>query len=528
LCWAAAPPLEAQDAKTRSLRNGWEVYRELVVPREATAAVKDYFPSFFEYQDTVLYHPRVGYYASGRVSFTADFQTYPTVLAPFFGHMIAEQVFKMWEGMRSAGTLGAGERFTIAEFGPGDGGLAESILEYLEKKSQSHDQRWREFASQVLYICYDRSPSLNSSQLERNKRFGSRFTARVADATNLTETIPDESLKGVILSNELPDVFGVHKVILSSSGTAEVAFVAPSLPDQSWERMRFLVPPDIARAIEADDTAIEEQFVPGAATPELHLTRYSFVALLEILFATEDYEGWVDEFEFREVYVPASEIPELAEHLRRYAPVYAEGLAKYVGGLVTYINLGAERYIQGSAQALKAGYVLTVDYGTTWEGILSMDTVRLRTYGPARRGAVLMQQKAGIAVAHTRDVSEPYVGPTLNDMTSDVNFSLLAAEGQLVGLRPIYFGSQAALQTGTGVSLEEVPAGSKWAPSFARWAEDFAVPSVYKVLVQQKADTDDEYRFPDNDPEPLGPDRIGLPEAAERRANEIEARLKSH
>ena len=37
------------------------------------------------------------------------------------------------------------------------------------------------------------------------------------------------SLKGLILSNEMLDNFSVHKVILSSDGSAEVAFVVPSL-----------------------------------------------------------------------------------------------------------------------------------------------------------------------------------------------------------------------------------------------------------------------------------------------------------
>jgi hypothetical protein len=73
--------LQAQNPKARDLRNGWEVHRELDIPSEARAAVKDYFPSFLEYQDIVMFHPKVGYYASGRVSFTNDYQTLPIVLA---------------------------------------------------------------------------------------------------------------------------------------------------------------------------------------------------------------------------------------------------------------------------------------------------------------------------------------------------------------------------------------------------------------------------------------------------------------
>ena len=59
---------------------------------------------FRDFVELVLYHPKFGYYASGRVSFTVDYQTYPNVLAPYFGHMIAQQMFRMWRGMRQAGT----------------------------------------------------------------------------------------------------------------------------------------------------------------------------------------------------------------------------------------------------------------------------------------------------------------------------------------------------------------------------------------------------------------------------------------
>src|SRR5689334_6651673 len=84
-----------------SLVNGWEIHRRLEVPAGAARHIPRYFPSFEAYQDLVLYHPRVGYYASGRVDFGEDFQTFPTVLAPAFGAMAAEQIFRMWTGMRA-------------------------------------------------------------------------------------------------------------------------------------------------------------------------------------------------------------------------------------------------------------------------------------------------------------------------------------------------------------------------------------------------------------------------------------------
>jgi SAM-dependent MidA family methyltransferase len=238
LCVAPGPQLCAADRISRGqIENAAEVHREVRVATGTEAAVKDYFPSFLDYQDLVLFHPKFGYYSSGRVSFSADYQTYPIVLAPYFGQMIAEQIYRMWDGMRQAGTLGPAERFTIAEFGAGDGALAEQILNYLEQKPGA-EPRWREFVAQVVYICYDRSPALSLSQSARNARFGKQFEAHEADATDPTPAIAQGSLKGVVLSNELPDAFSVHKVILSTTGAAEVAFVVPSLSLKAWNKLR--------------------------------------------------------------------------------------------------------------------------------------------------------------------------------------------------------------------------------------------------------------------------------------------------
>jgi len=516
-------PFSAQSSQARDLRNGWEVHRELVVPAAAHADVPKYFPSFFEYHDIVMFHPTVGYYASGRVDFVDHYRTYPVVLAPLFGHMIAEQVFAMWDGMRRAGTLGERERFTIAEFGPGDGALAEAILDYLVRKAEG-DAKWRSFADQVLYVCYDRSPALNQIQQERNARFGARFEARVADATDMTATIAKGSLKGVILSNELPDAFSVHKTILSADGTAEVAFVVPAVPADTWKTVLPLLPAAVAQSIVDDDKAIEKRFLDGKELPEVYLTRATFVTLLEHLLPTGIYDTTANAMEFRELYAPAATVPVVAAHLARYADMYAGVLARDPRGLVSYVNPGAERFIQDSAQVLSAGYMLTIDYGGNWEEMLNQHSYpRFRTYGPS-------QQTGAYLAPNQIDTFAPYVGPTLNDFTTDVNFSLLAAEGELVGLRPVYYGAQRALQAGTSVSLDTVPAervreGN--ADEFRSWVESFLGPSVYKMLLQQKVGTDPAYRFTGQHPESLdlGTDR--LTEAQRSRADEIAQRLKA-
>lgn len=519
---ATVPFSAQQSAPKRDLRNGWEVHRELVVKPEAHADAPKYFPSFFDYHDLVMFHPTVGYYASGRVDFVDHYRTYPVVLAPLFGHMIAEQIFTMWNGMRKAGTLTPSERFTIAEFGPGDGALAEAILEYLVTKAEG-DTAWRAFADQVLYVCYDRSPSLNKIQQERNARFGKRFEARVADATNMTATINKGSLKGIILSNELPDAFSVHKIILSADGVAEVAFVVPSLPAETWRVVQPLLPTAVARAIDGDDRTIEDRFLDGRREGNVYLSRASLVTLLEQLRSTGVYDDTANAMQFHELYVPAATVPVVADHLSRYADLYAGVLARDQRGLVSYVNPGAESFIRDSAAVLTAGYMLTIDYGGNWEEMLNQHTYpRFRTYGPS-------QQTGAHLAPNQIDTFAPYVGPTLNDFTTDANFTLLAAEGELVGLRPIYYGAQRALQAGTSVSLDTVPEARVRegnAVEFESWAQSFAGPSVYKMLLQQKSGTDPAYRFAGQHAEPLALDLDALTAEQKRRADAIAKRLK--
>ncbi len=521
LCLFFAPSSLTQDAVKRLLVNGRELHNEIQVAPRSESKVTEYFPSFQEYQDLVMFHPKFGYYSSGRVNFNVDYQTFPNVLAPYFGQMVTEQVFRMWQGMRRAGTLGAGDVFTIAEFGAGNGMLAESILDYLgEKAKEKPDAGWSEFAAQVRYICYDRSPALSEEQRQRNARFGKQFEARQADATHLTATIAPGSLKGVVLSNELPDAFSVQKVILSPGGSAEVAMVVPWLPGDAWAKLRKQVPPQVGEAVERNDRAVKRIFFPASREARVYLTRSSFAALLEALAPSKDYAAAVGMLDFQEVYVPAGAIVELQEHLDRYSRFYASQLAGDRRGLVTYINLGVEQFIRGAGQILAAGYVVTLDYGADWAGIMAQDNFpHLRTFGPANRSSSVIPESD----EYDQDVdgeqytTDPYQGPTLNDLTTDVNFSLMAVAGRLAGLTTVYFGPQKALRSGTAISLAAVPPDREHdgalKDEFKDWANEFQTNDNYKLMVQQKRNTDSQYVYPDANPESLG-----VSEASESRA----------
>ena len=497
--WSGATKHTAK-AASRDLVNSWDVRNEIkLAPGVDPATVKNYFPSFYDYVETVLFHPTAGYYSSGRVNFFSDYQTFPIALGPSFGQMVAEQMFRMWDGMRTAGTLSPTEKFTIAEFGAGDGAMAESVLEYIDQQATSNpDKRWKEFKDQTVYACYDRSPALSETQRKRNSRFGARFEARQGDATNPGATIAPGTLKGVILSNELPDCFSVEKVIVDDSGIAEIAYPVPSISNQDWAEIGKALPATARDLILKDSDAVYRNLFAGknpenasAAHDRVYLSRAGFSAILDAFSSSEGYQDKVQQLHFQELYVPISVNPELAEYFRKYAHAYAYGIARSGKGQVTYVNLGEGKFIKGAGAALKAGYVITIDYGDNWDGILAQKFDHLRMYGP---GSSTTQ-------------ANPYHAPTLNDMTTDVNFSHVAEEGKSVGLKALYFGPQHSIQVGTSIDINKTPPSRSQSKddeqSFQEWADQFYSWEVYKVMIQQKENTDAAYRYPGDRAEPL-------------------------
>jgi hypothetical protein len=313
----------------------------------------------------------------------------------------------------------------------------------------------------------------------------------------------------------LPDAFSVHKVVLSPSGSAEVAFVAPALPRAAWSKLERDLPAPLQGRLKTEDRQIQTRLFGRKRETTVYLSRAGFIALLEALASAGDYETKLNSIEFHEIYVPIETIPELAEHVRKYIPAYAYELARGDKAFAAYINLGEGRFIQGAGRILKAGYVVTIDYGSNWDGVSPIEFDHLRTYGPGTR----------------RERPDPYHLPTLNDITTDVNFSHLVEEGRLAGLRPVFFGSQHTLLTGTPILLETPPPergdlNDADLQDYQAWVQSFYTWDVFKILVQQKENTDVAYVFPDNRAEPLTVQVEDLTQAQQAMEQQIEQKLR--
>jgi SAM-dependent MidA family methyltransferase len=162
--------------------------------------------TFAEYMDLVLYHPQHGYYASNanRISERGDFLTSPH-LADDFGEMLAIQLYQIWQ------ILGSPPQFSIVEMGAGQGLLAAQVLAYSQRE-------YSDFFRSIDYIIIETAPAMIGSQQARLQDLPVRW----CDWGN----IPDRSITGCFLSNELIDAFPVHQVIVTKDKLQEIYVTA--------------------------------------------------------------------------------------------------------------------------------------------------------------------------------------------------------------------------------------------------------------------------------------------------------------
>lgn len=147
--------------------------------------------TFARYLELALYHPELGYYASGRARIGqagGDFYTNVSV-GPIFGRVLAGQFWEMWERM------GKPERFCLVEQGANDGQLAADVLAALSGEMLAVTEYW----------IVEGAEPLRKQQEERL----TPFAGKVRWARDLAELPP---FVGVHFSNELIDALPFHLI----------------------------------------------------------------------------------------------------------------------------------------------------------------------------------------------------------------------------------------------------------------------------------------------------------------------------
>lgn len=159
--------------------------------------------SFRDFMDMALYYPELGYYTSkkDKIGGLGDFFT-SSELDEVFGNLLAKQFAEIFYKLNE-------KNFSIIEIGAGKGYLAFDILSFLKKE-------FNDVFKNIEYIIIEKSPYHIEFQKEILKDF-----PNVKWVQNITD-FENESITGIIFSNELFDSFPVHMIRKKNGNIYEI------------------------------------------------------------------------------------------------------------------------------------------------------------------------------------------------------------------------------------------------------------------------------------------------------------------
>jgi SAM-dependent MidA family methyltransferase len=477
--------------------------------------------TFSDYMYHALYNSSFGFYSTGNVIFvhkkdkaTPSFITYPVMLSPNFGRMIANQAYGMWRAMLYQKDIMPNEPFSIIEFGAGEGILAKDILHaaacYAQQEVKEQlPTHWQEFYKVLQYTIGEKSPELRQRQKNLNQEAikAKKLTVKAADARDM-QNFTDQTYKGLIVSNELPDAFPVHKIWQMADGRIKVCVVTPAI-NRTWlkkhvssdtfERLlaahehheklvqKLLQDPELAAIYQAQNSM-------RALENSVFLSAHEWLAIKESFGKkTEEETAFDHEVYFLELYFDADLFPETKNYRSRHAH-YIKWLGSQTHAVpkpIWYMNYAAQDYIACAAHILEKGFIITIDYGKTsilhhHEMLDPIDAIRMY---PCHNGS------------SDRDV---YTLPGRYDLTTSINFTDICLTGIENGLSTIFYGPQNALN-GTNIATAPertmIPFDLKnqnfaIAPTKKQLrAFEHSIEESFRMIIQQKKGTRAYYKL---------------------------------
>ena len=233
--------------------------------QHVTALIRETGPlTFARFMEFALYDDEHGYYMTGggRSSATVspigreggDFFTAPS-LSPILAKCLVRQLAEIDE------RLGHPPVFHLVEMGPGDGTLLRDLLQECREQRAS-------LLPRLDCILVERSPVFRRRQQDTLAAWQEQGVAiRWVDDLQL---LPDKSLTGTLLSNELVDAFPVHRVRMGQDGLREL--YVTSRDDMLQERWGEPSTPELASFL--SDLDVE---LPVGFTTEINLEAVSWI-----------------------------------------------------------------------------------------------------------------------------------------------------------------------------------------------------------------------------------------------------------
>jgi len=445
---------------------------------ESEYLLKNFF-TFEEYVEAALYDPVWGFYGSGKLKLGYDFGTMPIALSPVFGEMIAEQYFKMWQGMLESGSLKPAETFYIIEFGAGTGILAHDTLQYISGRAEE-DNEWQRFHKQIKYVIGERSRPLIKRQKETNKDFlENKLTILEADAQRMEKFLASERpIKGVVFSNELLDAFPAHRIVIDEDGKFYAVVSIPALHDVDVGGFNLITGEftkqnlldsikkplkeaglDLRKLRKKSRKYANASPVASRITADggIVLSKKDFAEMQKFFSGSKmrKYRELLPRImTFSESYVPADMIPALKKYFDENRTEINKALNGEAG--VMAVADGWSSYVRNTAHLLDSGYIFTIDDGFTISERLGGDE---RGYYPTS----IFHNQLG-------QLSNPYLHPGDVDIFSAVDFTSVAREGLKYDFQPAFYGPLKSLQESIPIRIESGESKEKIEDRFAKMA----------------------------------------------------------
>ena len=445
-----APPQEIRPQQFVSTDGGEISYVPEEIVGYARSKSKEILETFFSFEDFMneaLFNPDWGYYSSGKVQIKQDlfdeghFRTFPESMSPYFGELVGKQVFNLWKQMKETGRIKPKDKFQVLEFGAGNGTLAYDMLSFLTRQPEIYpqDADWKEFVSQLQYVIGERSDYLREGkQRPRLAVFGDKVEILPADARSPQE-FTKSGFKGVIVSNELPDAFGVQRVRFDQrflkDGFFEVCVAVPALSRETL--LQLGLGQEKTEGLKMASSQYSESYGLPAETGAVYLSAETFTELVSLLEHSQDKElreRFEQGLRFKEIFVAGELVPKVQDYINKNREMISGRLKNNPQPFIIPINPAAAEYIRSVSKILNAegsaGYVLTIDYGGNSHEIIqeSAEDVSLRTYSDNEHKG-----------------KDYYVYAGYKDLTADVDATYLHLAGEEAGLTTVVFGHQGML-----------------------------------------------------------------------------------
>lgn len=388
--------------------------------------------TFAEFMQMVLYHPQYGYYNSNieRVGRFGDYYTSPTV-HKIFGELIAKQLEDMWR------IMGEG-KFTIVEMGANRGWLCHDVIQCIKKE-------YPRFYDKFHYIIVE----INPYAKERQRTLINSFITDKMNLANITEKKAEKrNWLDYHINQHIPAPFCIEeKETHPSPLLLEGKYLDGKVSWHTYSEDGFSFD-------KFQGCFLSNEFVDALPVHRLKIKN-------KIL--KEVYVGY-NATNFCEIDDELSE-PALKDYLETNK-IYLKG------GQACEVNLGAAEWLRHVSEKINKGFIITIDYGDTIDGIYRRND---------SEGTIRCYYKHNV----NRDYYER-LGD--QDITAHVDFTNLMNAGRSLGLEVTGFTKQSHYLIALGV-LERLNNANNDIETILK-VKNLIHPEgmgeIFKVLIQHK------------------------------------------